>query len=63
MNKWLPAFLMTLLLTACKSQPTPVADVVDDFDADRYLGKWYEIARMPHTALKRDCKALPLNTV
>ena len=49
MNKWLSAALLTLLLSACKSQPTPVAEVVDEFDADRYLGKWYEIARMPHS--------------
>ncbi|MCK7459358.1 lipocalin family protein [Idiomarina aminovorans] len=49
MNKWILSLLFTFLLSACNSQPTPVAGVVEDFDAERYLGKWYEIARMPHS--------------
>jgi apolipoprotein D and lipocalin family protein len=37
------------LVTACSS-PTPPAGVtvVDNFDAQRYLGRWYEIARLDH---------------
>lgn len=37
----------TCLLVACRS-PTPPKDVtvVDNFDAKRYLGTWYEIARL-----------------
>ena len=35
-------------LTGCKSDPTPVAPTVKQFSAEKYLGKWYEIIRMPH---------------
>lgn len=47
MNKWIIPLLLTVLLSACNTQPTPVANVVEDFEAKRYLGKWYEIVRMP----------------
>ena len=38
------------LVVAC-STPTPPAGVtvVDDFNAQRYLGRWYEIARFDHS--------------
>ena len=38
-----------LLVVACSS-PTPPSGVtvVDNFDAQRYLGRWYEIARFDH---------------
>ncbi len=36
-------------LTGCKSDPTPVAPTVKQFSAEKYLGKWYEIIRMPHS--------------
>lgn len=38
---------LTLGLVACKS-PSPPAGVspIDGFDAGRYLGKWYEVARL-----------------
>lgn len=49
MNKWIVSLFFTFLLSACNSQPTPVAEVVDDFEAEHYLGKWYEIVRMPHS--------------
>lgn len=40
---------LSLTLVACKS-PTPPKGVqpVQNFDAERYLGKWYEIARLDH---------------
>lgn len=40
---------IALTLVACKS-PTPPKGVkpVTNFDANRYLGKWYEIARMDY---------------
>lgn len=40
---------LSLTLVACKS-PTPPKGVtpVSPFDANRYLGKWYEIARLDH---------------
>lgn len=38
---------IALTLVACKS-PTPPKGVepISDFDASRYLGKWYEVARL-----------------
>ncbi|PYE31857.1 apolipoprotein D and lipocalin family protein [Idiomarina fontislapidosi] len=45
--------LVTLSVVAgvsgCKSDPTPVAPPVKNFSAQKYLGKWYEIVRMPHS--------------
>ena len=40
---------IALTLVACKS-PTPPKGVqpVSGFDASRYLGKWYEIARLEY---------------
>jgi apolipoprotein D and lipocalin family protein len=40
---------LTLTLVACKS-PTPPKGVtpISPFDVNRYLGKWYEIARLDH---------------
>ncbi|MDZ7280218.1 outer membrane lipoprotein Blc [Pantoea eucrina] len=40
---------LTVTLVACKS-PTPPRGVqpITHFDASRYLGKWYEIARLDH---------------
>ena len=43
-------FLMAcaLLLTGCVGLPENVKPV-DHFNADKYLGKWYEIARLDHS--------------
>ncbi|MGK3122596.1 outer membrane lipoprotein Blc [Candidatus Pantoea formicae] len=40
---------LSLTLVACKS-PTPPKGVtpISPFDVNRYLGKWYEIARLDH---------------
>lgn len=35
-------------LSACLGMPDGV-EPVENFDADRYLGKWYEIARLDHS--------------
>ncbi len=43
----LPALLLGLMLSGCQSMPEGV-EPVDNFDLDRYLGKWYEIARLDH---------------
>jgi apolipoprotein D and lipocalin family protein len=43
----LPALLLGLALSGCQSMPEGV-EPVDNFDLDRYLGKWYEIARLDH---------------
>jgi len=36
------------LLAGCTGMPENVK-VVDDFELDRYLGRWYEIARLDHS--------------
>jgi apolipoprotein D and lipocalin family protein len=40
--------LLTLSLSGCLSMPDGVKPV-SDFEVDRYLGKWYEIARLDHS--------------
>jgi apolipoprotein D and lipocalin family protein len=40
--------LAAMLLTGCLGMPQSVTPV-QGFDADRYLGKWYEIARLDHS--------------
>lgn len=37
------------LLTACHGSMPDGAEAVTDFDLNRYLGKWYEIARLDHS--------------
>ncbi|MEO0420942.1 MAG: lipocalin family protein [Pseudomonadota bacterium] len=39
--------LCTLWLTGCVGVPDGV-QAVDDFELERYLGRWYEIARLDH---------------
>jgi apolipoprotein D and lipocalin family protein len=39
----------TLLLSACAPEPTPVAEPVKQLNVERYMGTWYEIARLPHS--------------
>ena len=40
--------LLPLFLTGCVSVPDGIKPV-ENFQADRYLGKWYEIARLDHS--------------
>jgi apolipoprotein D and lipocalin family protein len=40
--------LLAVFLSACTGMPESVAPV-QDFDVNRYLGKWYEIARLDHS--------------
>lgn len=40
--------LLALALSACTGIPEGVQPV-DNFNLDRYLGKWYEIARLDHS--------------
>jgi len=42
--QWL---ICSLILTACVGSPERV-EPVEGFELDRYLGKWYEIARLDH---------------
>ena len=44
----LPLFLLIVLLGGCVSVPQNIAPV-DGFELNRYLGKWYEIARLDHS--------------
>ncbi len=46
MNKVL-VLLSALVLNGCLGMPTKVSPV-DNFEKDRYLGQWYEIARLDH---------------
>lgn len=39
--------ICTLLLSGCLGMP-PTVEPVKDFQLNRYLGKWYEIARLDH---------------
>lgn len=41
------SLLFILPLFACSSANYPTLDVVERVDIERYLGKWYEIARLP----------------
>ena len=40
--------LLSLAATGCTGLP-PGVKAVDDFDVQRYLGRWYEIARLDHS--------------
>lgn len=48
---WIPGVLLALslalLMGSCTSMPEGVRPV-DGFELERYLGKWYEIARLDH---------------
>ena len=48
MNRTLAALLLLALATGCTSGLPKGIEPVGDFDADRYLGTWYEIARLDH---------------
>ncbi|VGO21162.1 lipocalin family protein [Pontiella sulfatireligans] len=44
--KTLLALFLLVALSGCRS--TANLKVVDNFEVDRYLGRWYEVARYPH---------------
>ncbi|MBF0234839.1 MAG: lipocalin family protein [Desulfamplus sp.] len=46
--KKLLSLLSSLVLTGCLGMPETVTPI-KDFKIDRYLGKWYEIARLDHS--------------
>lgn len=48
MKNFLLSVMAALFLVSCQSDPTPVVPPVDKFNPQQYLGKWYEILRMPH---------------
>jgi apolipoprotein D and lipocalin family protein len=47
MNKYFLLFLFSWFIFSCTSIPKGI-EPVQDFDKARYLGKWYEIARLDH---------------
>ncbi|MCW5601147.1 lipocalin family protein [Nitrosomonas sp.] len=47
-NSYFILFLLYLLLSACTHPPRGIVPV-SNFQLDRYLGKWYEIARLDHS--------------
>lgn len=56
------AALAALVLAACASQPVnrraePPLTTVEAVDVERYLGRWYEIARLP-TSFQKECEAV-----
>lgn len=46
MRYWL--IVVCLLISSCQSVP-PGVEPVTNFSLDRYLGRWYEIARLDHS--------------
>ena len=48
MKRLLPTLACLLGLAGCTGIPQGI-DPVEDFDVDRYLGTWYEIARLDHS--------------
>jgi apolipoprotein D and lipocalin family protein len=42
------SFVLALVTTGCTSLPKGI-DPVEGFELNRYLGKWYEIARLDHS--------------
>ena len=46
--RYVTAFILALLISGCTGKPDGVMPV-KDFDLDRYLGTWYEIARLDHS--------------
>ncbi len=45
---WLSIFFLLAMVSACTGVPDGVRPV-EDFEIDRYKGKWFEIARMDHS--------------
>lgn len=43
------ALILSLTLAACATAPPEGVRPVTSFDINRYLGRWYEIARLDHS--------------
>lgn len=48
LSKWLTPFVSVIFIAGCTAVPEKV-EPVSPFELDRYLGKWYEIARLDHS--------------
>lgn len=53
-------FLLLSFFTSCSSYPETNNEVVKNFDIDKYLGIWYEIARLDHW-FERGCDYVTAN--
>lgn len=49
MNKLLFSISLLMILAGCSGKVDPRFVPVQDFDLSRYLGTWYEIARLDHS--------------
>jgi apolipoprotein D and lipocalin family protein len=49
MRRLVPSLILLSILTMSCGPGTSPAAPVTGFDADRYLGTWYEVARLPHS--------------
>ena len=49
MKKLFVVLAMVMALAGCKSKPNVDLSVEGDFDIEKYLGEWYEIARFDHS--------------
>ena len=56
MRRGLVAFAFGVLLAACASNSEAPMTVVDDFQTERYLGEWHQVAAIP-AWFQRDCVA------
>jgi len=50
---WANAFLVFLAATACRAEPV-LPNTVATVDLQRYVGRWYEIARIPNR-FQKEC--------
>ena len=47
-SRWVVALGLAFLLGACSTAPPQGVSAVSPFDLQRYLGTWYEVARLDH---------------
>ena len=47
--RWLALLAMALMLAGCSVSVPKDIQVVSPFDVQRYLGQWYEVARLDHS--------------
>ena len=52
--KKIKIILFAVFLTSCSSHIETSNEVVTNFDLDKYMGRWYEIARLDHS-FERGC--------
>jgi apolipoprotein D and lipocalin family protein len=48
LKKYAPLFILLLMFSACGKNERPL-DTVNQLDVEKYMGKWYEIERLPNS--------------